>query len=103
MSGAQGLDVTMASALSPKKDAGLLETCEEVPAKECVMEKIQHTERGPVASASEKQAFLSPGLSLGPTESPPGPRQPPARHYRGFETHRCQNQNHIFPWRKAEP
>lgn len=102
MSGAQCLDVTMASALSPKKDACLPETREEVPAKDCVMEK-NPAEREPVASVSEKQAFLSLGLSLGPTESPPGPRQPPARYYRGFETHRCQNQNHIFPWRKAEP
>lgn len=58
MSGAQGLDVTMASALSPKKDACLPETCEEVPAKECVMEKNPAHREG-ASGLSIREAGLS--------------------------------------------
>lgn len=58
MSGAQGLDVTMASALSPKKDAGLPETRGEVPAKECVMGKIPAHREG-ASGLSIREAGLS--------------------------------------------
>lgn len=59
MSGAQGLDVTMASALSPKKDAGLPETCGEVPAKECVMGKKNPAHREGASGLSIREAGLS--------------------------------------------